>query len=181
MLSLDEEKSLLLSAKDRYDILNFAAQAADENGFVNSFVFGRAIWCYALILLTEDEDKKNEIRSKVAADLIAAWDSFVEEDIFSDLLKKDGVQKAFDVLAQESEIWIDEYTRYATSARGIVSLVENFTNAAVNNAASALENTANATGVSEVLDIADKWGMNRQVAVIKKPKAELPEEEGTLF
>ena len=42
-INLDVEKQRKLSTQDMYDILHFAAQSAEDNGFVNSFVFERAL------------------------------------------------------------------------------------------------------------------------------------------
>lgn len=171
-MDLSKEKSNRLSAKDRYDILTFAIEAADDNGFVNSFVFERAIYCYAAIILTEDELKDN-IRSKVANDLIEAWDWMVENDILQDLIAEYGDE--LNVLADEGAIWFEEYDKYATSARGILSLVEEFTGSAVTNAASALQSTAEETGISNIIQIADEWGMNREA--VKPERAQKDYEE----
>ena len=38
-MDLSKEKSNRLSAKDRYDILTFAIEAADDNGFVRRYSF----------------------------------------------------------------------------------------------------------------------------------------------
>ena len=59
MINLAQEESYKLSAKDRYDILSFAIEAADDGGFVSSFVFERAMYLYAAIIL--DEDRADDI------------------------------------------------------------------------------------------------------------------------
>ena len=151
-MDLSKEKSNRLSAKDRYDILTFAIEAADDNGFINSFVFERAIYCYAAIILTEDELKDN-IRSKVAENLVEAWDWLVENNTIQELMAE--YKEEFDVLADEGTIWFEEYDKYATSARGILSLVEQFSEDIVSNAASTLRSTAKETGISNVIQIAD--------------------------
>ena len=58
MINLENEKSLALDAQERYDIIGFAMDAADDNGFINSFVFERALYCFAAIVLyPEHKDK----------------------------------------------------------------------------------------------------------------------------
>ena len=170
-MDLSKEKSNRLSAKDRYDILTFAIEAADDNGFVNSFVFERAIYCYAAIILTEDELKDN-IRSKIAENLVEAWDWLVENNTIQELMTE--YKEEFDILANEGAIWFEEYDKYATSARGILSLVEQFSGDIVNSAASALRNTAEETGISNIIQIADDWGMNRELL---KPERKIKDYE----
>ena len=173
-MDLSKEKSNRLSAKDRYDILTFAIEAADDNGFVNSFVFERAIYCYAAIILTEDE-LKDDIRSRVADNLIEAWDYLVQSNIIQELMEEYG--KELNILADEGAIWFEEYDKYATSARGILSLVEEFTGSAVTNAASALQNTAEETGISNIIQISDEWGMNREAVKPERAKKDYEEKD----
>lgn len=178
-MDLFKEKESRLSSRDRYDILTFAIEAADDGGFVSSFIFERAIYCYAAILLTEDEVKDN-IRSRVSDNLINAWDYLIENDIIQELAEE--YKKEFDLLAEEGEIWLEEYELFSSSARGVLSVVEQFTGDSVVNAANMLKNTAEQTGVSNILEIADRWGMNRQNIIPEKIPADWDKkEEETLF
>lgn len=70
MINLEIEKSLALDAQERYDIISFAMDAADDNGFINSFVFERALYCYAAIMLYPE--LKEDLSEKVASNLINA-------------------------------------------------------------------------------------------------------------
>lgn len=176
-MDLSKEKESKLSSRDRYDILTFAIEAADDGGFVSSFIFERAIYCYAAVVLAED-NLKDDIRSKVADNLIDAWDYLVQNNIIQEL--KDEYQKEFDLLAEEGEIWLEEYELFSSSARGVLSVVEQFTGDSVVNAAAALKDTAEQTGVANILEIADEWGMNRRNLVPEKKVVE-NKEEGTLF
>lgn len=152
-MDLSKEKESKLSSRDRYDILTFAIEAADDGGFVSSFIFERAIYCYAAVVLAED-NLKDDIRSKVADNLIDAWDYLVQNNIIQEL--KDEYQKEFDLLAEEGEIWLEEYELFSSSARGVLSVVEQFTGDSVVNAAAALKDTAEQTGVANILEIADE-------------------------
>lgn len=70
MINLETEKSLALDAQERYDIISFAMDAADDNGFINSFVFERALYCYAAIMLYPEIAE--ELSEKVISNLISA-------------------------------------------------------------------------------------------------------------
>lgn len=159
MIKLKEEKDCALSAKDRYDILNFAINDAFTGEFVSSFIYERALYCYAAIILMEDN--ADEIRAAISEDLIAGWDKLVKEtDIIQEMSEKYNSDLA--LLAEEAWLWFDEYNKYATSARGVLNLVEQFSGDIVANAANTLRTTAEETGVSNVIQIADDWGMNRE-------------------
>ena len=178
MINLAQEESYKLSAKDRYDILNFAIEAADDGGFVSSFVFERAMYLYAAIIL--EEDKADNIRKKITQNLIEAWDYVIQEKIIQEMQEK--YSNDLDKLADEGWTWFEEYNNYVLSARGILSLVEQFTGNAVTSAASALRNTADETGITDILNIADEWGMNRDILKEKKKINDWDnKEEETLF
>ena len=178
-MDLAVEKELALKAKDRYDIYTFATEAADDNGFLNSFVFQRALYCYSVLLLAEDE-YKDEIRPLIAENLVQAWDKIIEDGILSNIIEQ--YPKEMEVIAGEGRIWFDEYDRYATSARGILSLVEQFTGSAVNELAENLRDTAKETGISNILEIADEWGMNRRnLAPERKERDWEEKDEESLF
>lgn len=177
MINLAQEESYKLSAKDRYDILSFAIEAADDGGFVSSFIFERAMYLYAAIIL--DEDRADDIREKITQNLIGAWDYVIQEKIIQEMQEK--YSEDLDKLAEEGWIWFEEYNNYNLSMRGILSLVEQFTGNAIGSAASVLENTAKTSGVSDVLRIADEWGMNRAVLKSEKEQPTKEKDNETLF
>ena len=68
MINLEIEKTLTFSAQDRYDIISFAMDAADDNGFINSFVFERALYCYAFMMLRPE--RKDELTPIAANNIL---------------------------------------------------------------------------------------------------------------
>lgn len=100
-MDLTIEKELALNAKDRYDIYTFATEAADDNGFVNSFVFQRALYCYTILLLAEDE-YKDQIRPLIAENLVQAWDKIIEDDILPKIIEQ--YPREMDMIGQEGKI-----------------------------------------------------------------------------
>ncbi len=69
-LDLNKEKTSALSSAAQFDIINFAIQAAEENGFLNSFIFERALYCFAAIIL--NDDRKEEISHLVSQGVVEA-------------------------------------------------------------------------------------------------------------
>mgnify|MGYP007069998496 CR=1 FL=1 len=174
MIKLKEEKDCVLSAKDRYDILNFAINDAFTGEFVSSFIYERALYCYAAIILMEDSAE--EIRAAISEDLIAGWDKLVKEtNIIQEMSEKYDSDLA--LLAEEAWLWFDEYNKYVTSARGVLNFVEQFTGGATENLAGVLRDTARETGVFDVLEIADQWGMNRRNLVPERVERDWEEDK----
>jgi len=54
-LTLEKERSL--STQDMYDIIAFSTEAANDNGFMNSFIFNRSIYLRQLFFI--QNRKKN--------------------------------------------------------------------------------------------------------------------------
>lgn len=74
---------------------------------------------------------------------------------------KDQYPEEIKVLCDEGAVWYDEYADYAHSARGILEMVQAFTGNITQNAAQLLTNTAQETGVQDLLEVADSWGIGK--------------------
>lgn len=159
MININNEKSLALDAQERYDIISFAMDAADDNGFINSFIFERALYCYAAIMLYPEQ--KDSLSQQVAANLVQAWSTMIQNGLFEKMIDEFG--STLETLSEEAEKWYQEYSDWAHSARGILNVVQQFSGDIVQNAAARLTGTAQETGVNELLEIADEWGMTRDV------------------
>lgn len=177
MINLAQEESYKLSAKDRYDILSFAIEAADDGGFVSSFIFERAMYLYAAIIL--NEDRADDVREKITQNLIEAWDYAIQEKIIQEMLES--YKDDLDQLAEEGWSWFEEYNNYILSARGVLSFAQEFSGDIVSSAANALKSTMEETGAENIINIADQWGMNRTALKDVKVKEVIKEDSETLF
>ena len=172
MINLKNEKSLALDAQERYDIISFAMDAADDNGFINSFVFERALYCFAAINLYPEY--KDDLVNDMQNSPIVAWNILVQNGLMDRMVES--YETTLIQLSTEAKIWFDEYSDWAHSARGVLDVVQQFSGNIVQNAAIRLTDTAQETGVSNLLDIADEWGMNRD-ALKEQPQEILDEED----
>ena len=57
-INIQIEKSINLTSQQIYDICDFATQAAYDDGFMNSYIFERALYVFLAIQLFEDEEIK---------------------------------------------------------------------------------------------------------------------------
>lgn len=156
------ETTRKLTSQDIYDIIHFSAQSAEDNGFVNQYVFERALYAYAAIILYPD--RKEEIGRMVSNNILDAWDALVSDGTTSDMEKN--FSSDIKILGEVGSVWLDDYIKYLQSARGIFSTFQTFSGDIVESTVNRFKDAFNENDAKTVLEIADKWGMNNT------PKAE---------
>ena len=82
----------------------------------------------------------------------------LEDDVVDTMIKDYGDE--LDALAEEGRIWLEDFMTYRNSARGIVDVLQVFTNSIADNMGQSLEMLKNDVDVQAALDIADQYGMN---------------------
>ena len=150
------ETTRKLTSQDIYDIIHFAAQSAEDNGFVNQFVFERALYAYAAIILYPD--RKEEIGRMVSNNILDAWDALLAEGTIEDMNKNFAVD--MDALGRIGSVWLDDYIKYLQSARGILSSFQEFSGDIIQTAVEKFKTVSDEVGANQVLEIANNWGMN---------------------
>ena len=177
MINLEIEKTLALDAQERYNIISFAMDAADDNGFINSFIFERALYCFAAINLYPEH--KDTLVKAMQISPIETLKTLIENDFIDKMIKEYG--STLDQLAAEAKIWFDEYSDWAHSARGILDIIQQFSGDVLQNAAGRLTTTVQETGVDNLLEIADEWGMNRDALKDRTEEEPDLEDQESLF
>ena len=124
-------------------------------------------------------ESKDEYSSLAATNILSAWNKLIEDGFIHDLIID--YQPTLDALSQEAQVWCEEYADWAHSARGILDVIQQFSGDIVQSAASRLKNTAEETGVNNIIDIATEWGMNRNALAPKEEKESQPVNEESLF
>lgn len=150
------ETTRKLTSQDIYDIIHFSAQSAEDNGFVNQYVFERALYAYAAIILYPD--RKEEIGCMVSNNILDAWDALVSDGTTSDMEKN--FSSDIKILGEVGSVWLDDYIKYLQSARGIFSTFQTFSGDIVESTVNRFKDAFNESDAQTVLEIADKWGMN---------------------
>lgn len=150
------ETTRTLTSQDIYDIIHFSAQSAEDNGFVNQYVFERALYAYAAIILYPD--RKEEIGRVVSKNILDAWDALVSDGTTSDMEKN--FSSDIKILGEVGSVWLDDYIKYLQSARGIFSTFQTFSGDIVESTVNRFKDAFNENDAKTVLEIADKWGMN---------------------
>lgn len=172
----ETETAKKLTSQDMYDIIHFAAQSAEDNGFVNQFVFERALCAYAAIILYPD--RKEEIGRIVSDNILDAWDALLADGTIADMNENFAVD--MDALGRIGSVWLDDYIKYLQSARGILSSFQEFSGDIIQTAVEKFKTVSDEVGANQVLEIANNWGMNnnpekevKAIANKEKPKFEI--------
>lgn len=152
----ETETAKKLTSQDIYDIIHFAAQSAEDNGFVNQFVFERALYAYAAIILYPD--RKEELGRMVSDNILDAWDALLADGTIADMNENFVVD--MDALGRIGSVWLDDYIKYLQSMRGVFSVFQNFSGDIVESTVNRFKDAFSESDAQTVLDIADKWGMN---------------------
>ena len=150
------ETTRKLTSQDIYDIIHFSAQSAEDNGFVNQYVFERALYAYAAIILYPD--RKEEIGRMISNNILDAWDALVSDGTTSEMEKN--FSSDIKILGEAGSVWLDDYIKYLQSARGIFSTFQTFSGDIVESTVNRFKDAFNESDAKTVLEIADKWGMN---------------------
>lgn len=172
----ETETTKKLTSQDMYDIIHFAAQSAEDNGFVNQFVFERALYAYAAIILYPD--RKEELGRMVSDNILDAWDALLADGTIADMNENFAVD--MDALGRIGSVWLDDYIKYLQSARGILSSFQEFSGDIIQTAVEKFKTVSDEVGANQVLEIANNWGMNNNpekevqaIANKEKPKFEI--------
>lgn len=150
------ETTRKLTSQDMYDIIHFSAQSAEDNGFVNQYVFERALYAYAAIILYPD--RKEEISRMVSDNILDAWDALVSDGTVLDM--ETNFSADLKILGDVGSVWLDDYIKYLQSARGIFSTFQTFSGDIVESTVNRFKDAFSESDAKTVLEIADKWGMN---------------------
>lgn len=158
-IQLDAEKKRKLTTQDMYDILHFAAQSAEDNGFINQFVYERALYAYAAVILYPD--RKQELAAAISNNILDAWDVLIKDGTVENMDKDFSID--MEELARNGSIWLTDYSGYLQSLRGVFSSFQIFSNDMVDSAVNRFKDTFNDNKAEEVLNILDKWGMSNNL------------------
>lgn len=156
--TLEEELNRTLTTEQITMILDFSIQAAEDNGFISSFIFQRALYVFAAIILYPD--RKEEISNLIGNDndIRLIWDVLVKDGTAERMNKEFAAD--MDYLGNVGEDWYNEYVDYAHSARGLLGIFNNFSGEVAQEALSSLKEISN-SGFSDIVEIAKNWGSDR--------------------
>lgn len=166
-INLEAERNVNFSARDSYDIIADAIEASYDNGFMNNFVFERAIILGATAALYPDDfpyDKEvyDSPREAIKVNPLDLWDDVMQNTkLFDSLLEKNNDQ--LDAILAYGINWFNEYKDYAYSLRGLLDNIGPLMDEVTQRADQELAEMYQNGDLKEVIDIGKDWGYERDI------------------
>lgn len=162
MINLKNEKDCRFSAQTVYDIIAGATDFANEDGFVNPFVFERAL--YLLAYASSNEEVRESIATQLTegATILEVWDKIIaeREDEFDQFINEYSLDLKH--IAEEASLWQEDYLKYVTSPRGLIEGLSPILEGLAEKLSGQMSSLQNDERLKEALNIANKWGMDME-------------------
>ena len=165
MINIEEVLNCPLTSQEIYDMINSCLEKAEDNGFLNQFVFERALVCHEVLLLIEDLDDIDG--PMVAENPLTAFDHFLEMGYIQNLVKNHTA--TVDYIGKIAAQYFEDYEKYLLSVGGVLNKAEIFSSEVLQNMAGQMNDLTKNGDIQETLKIANEWGMNRQPAKAENP------------
>lgn len=162
MINLKNEKDCRFSAQTVYDIIAEATDFADEDGFVNPFVFERAL--YLLAYASSNEEVRESIATQLTEGItiLEVWDKIIaeKEDEFDQFINEYSLDLKY--IAEEASLWQEDYLKYVTSPRGLIEGLSPILEGLAEKLSGQMSSLQNDERLKEALSIANKWGLDME-------------------
>ena len=165
MINIEEVLNCPLTSQEIYDMINSCIEEAEDNGFLNQFVFERALVCHEVLLLIEDLDDIDG--PMVAENPLTAFDHFLEMGYIQNLVKNHTA--TVDYIGKIAAQYFEDYEKYLLSIGGVLNKAEIFSSEVLQNMAGQFNDLTKNGDIQETLKIANDWGMNRQPPQVENP------------
>lgn len=158
MFDIEYEKSKKISTEQMSMILDMAAQAASDGGFISSYIFPRAAYVFAAQVLYPE--KKEVIASSIGQgyDIRLAFDLLAKDGTLEDM--QTTYAKDIEELDFNAGNWYEDVSKYQQSARGLVDSITTLSGDIVKSATEQLQQVANGD-VKIIQEFANRWGFDR--------------------
>ena len=165
MITIKEVKNCPLTSQQLYDMINSCIEAAEDNGFLNQFVFERALICHEVLNLIEDLDDIDG--PMVAENPLNAFDHFVEMGYVDKLIND--YTETLDFIGKTAAQYFADYEKYLLSIGGVLNKAEIFSSEVLQNMTGQIQNMVDNEDIKQTLNIANEWGMNRKPELTAAP------------
>ena len=152
MINIEEVLNCPLTSQEIYDMINSCLEEAEDNGFLNQFVFERALVCHEVLLLIEDLDDIDG--PMVAENPLTAFDHFLEMGYIQNLVKNHTA--TVDYIGKIAAQYFEDYEKYLLSIGGVLNKAEIFSSEVLQNMAGQMNDLTKNGDIQETLKIANE-------------------------
>ena len=158
MIDMELEKQSTLTAKDINDLLAFAIGESENDGFVNRYVFERAMYTYLYLLLAEG-DEQEKVRNSINENgALVVWQELVGTGKIEQMAQDH--QTEITLAERAGTDVFDDYNGYSRSIRASFANIQSVSSNVMENAAKQMSQMLSSDQYKDIMDIAEKWGMN---------------------
>lgn len=152
MINIEEVLNCPLTSQEIYDMINSCLEEAEDNGFLNQFVFERALVCHEVLLLIEDLDDIDG--PMVAENPLTAFDHFLEMGYIQNLIKNHTATVNY--IGKIAAQYFEDYEKYLLSVGGVLNKAEIFSSEVLQNMAGQMNDLTKNGDIQETLKIANE-------------------------
>ena len=105
------------------------------------------------------DDRREEIQEKMIEDAFDEYDSLVKDGTFKDMYEK--YPEDMKMVNHYKDVWYDKYSSFTNSAQSIISAISQVLSSDTDNLVKNLSDAISNENLSNVLDVVNKWGMNK--------------------
>lgn len=163
MINLEIEKSLNITPQETYDIISKAVDLANDEGFINQYVFERSLYVAAMAVFNEDERDMIADELAAGASPLVIWHGLLVDGKIDAMVEK--YQSEIEYIQEQASIWYDDYVTYAASPRGMIDSLDALMTAFTGDMTSQVEALQNSDKITEAIEVANKWGMNNSLGL----------------
>lgn len=154
MINLEELQDIAFDTQEQYDIINAALDNAEDNGFLNAFVFERALICHEILHLNIDFDEDDPTTEEVNNNPLIAFDHYVAQGYVTQLSQE--YKATADYMSKLAATYFEDYREYLLSLGGVINKSEIFSSQVLQNMAKQLQGVTENSEIKDVLNIANE-------------------------
>lgn len=164
-INIPVERDYFITPQQTYDIVSAAIEDAYDDGFINKYVFYRSMLVHMYITLEEpDEVLASEKHLQAHLSPLEYWYDNLEA--IAAMLEKYDTSYLEDIASS----WIEDYTEYAYSLRGLLDNISGTIDTMMNRAENDYKELTENQDLVNALQIAEEWGSNREIVSEKEIK-----------
>lgn len=158
MIKVPQEKKSRLDAREINAIIMGAFDEATDGGFVNRFMFERAMYVYAYIVISSKNGDKNDIASSIdGQSVLDIWNTLLQDGTAEKVMKE--YENELVLVQDAANDMFDDYRDYQRSIRGVAGAVGGIIDNITNSLSTIAETGLSSEQYKEIMDIASKWGL----------------------
>lgn len=140
-----------MNSQEIYEVVNYALDAANDNGYLNHFVFTKALNVATAMVVVPDEVSIQE-----GENILSVYDRLSEDGVIAKVVSAVDMCELYDIAYAEFK----SYQAYLVSISGSMNKFMDVLNERFASGIKELTSRINSDDIAQVQAIAENWGLN---------------------